>query len=251
MIQKELLGLYYKLKNHVSFTLATRLRAKHHCLLCQTLTTQRICKPCQEQFLHSPTYRCTCCGIPLKHSALFCGGCLQNMPDFDRTFSPYIYQTPLSDLIIRFKQKHDFFAGKALSLLFSKQVKNYYVQQHLPLPDLITPVPQHWKKQWARSFNQAAFFSTDLSKQLSIPIFNDVKRIKTPPEQKNLDRKTRIKNLQNNFMVTSPLNGEDIAIIDDVMTTGATANALANALKEAGAGKVSVWVLARTPKGNG
>ena len=251
MIQKELLGLYYKLKNHVSLTLATWFNTKHRCLLCHTLTTQRICKPCQQQFFHSPTHRCTCCGIPLAHSALFCGGCLQDTPHFDRTFSPYIYQTPLSDLIIRFKQKHDFFAGKALSNLLKKHLQDYYLQQHLPLPTLITSVPQHWKKQWLRGFNQAAFFADDLSRQLSIPVFNHVKRIKAPSDQKNLDRKTRINNLHNNFIVTSPLNGEDIAIIDDVMTTGATSNALAKALKDAGAGQVTIWALARTAKGNG
>jgi ComF family protein len=248
MIQKELLGLYYKLKNRVSLTLATRLRSKHHCLLCHTLTTKRICQSCQTQFLHSPIHRCTCCGIPLTHNALFCGDCLQHTPCFDRTFSPFIYQTPLSDLIIRFKEKHDFFAGKALSDVFTKQIQDHYVQQHIPLPDLIVAVPQHWKKQWARGFNPAAFFADTISRQLSIPIFTDVKRTKAVAEQKNLSRHARIKNLQRGFTITSQLQGENVAIIDDVMTTGSTANALAQALKKAGAKQVTIWALARTPK---
>lgn len=184
----------------------------------------------------------------MNHSSLFCGDCLQNTPHFDRTFSPYLYQAPISDLIIRFKQKNDFFAGKALSELFCQQVKKYYIQQHLPLPDLITPVPQHWKRQWQRGFNHTVFFTNDLSHLLSIPIFTDIKREKHLPDQKSLSKEERIKNLKDSFSIASHLEGKSIAIVDDVMTTGATANTLAKALKEAGAGQVTVWSLTRTPK---
>jgi ComF family protein len=156
----------------------------------------------------------------------------------------------LSDLIIQFKQKRDFVAGKALSELFAKAIRHHYRQQHLPLPDLIAPVPQHWKSQWQRSFNHAIIFSHEISQQLSIPIFKALKRVRATPPQKALDKKARLANLQQSFHITDSLNGEHIAIVDDVMTTGATANTLAQALKAAGAGKVTIWVLARTPKPN-
>jgi ComF family protein len=118
----------------------------------------------------------------------------------------------------------------------------------MPLPDLIVTVPQHWKKQWLRGFNPAAFFTDDISKQLSIPIFTNVKRTKAVADQKSLSRQARIKNLQNSFAITSRLDNKNMAIIDDVMTTGSTANALAAALKAAGAKQVAIWALARTPK---
>lgn len=254
MIQKELRRLYSKLVNCLFFVLFRirntlgQLTFKHQCILCQETSTKRLCQPCSQQFLYSPNYRCTCCGLPLSHSAIFCGECLQHTPAFDRTFSPYIYQPPLSELIVRFKQKKDFFVGKALADIFAAQIKNHCLQQHLPLPDLITPTPLHWKKRSLRGFNQAAFFTDTISRQLNIPVFKDISINNASLEQKNLSRKQRLNNLKNNISITSNLNGEHIAIVDDVMTTGATANALATALKKAGASKVTVWVLARTPK---
>jgi ComF family protein len=268
MIQQECLRLYSRIKlfsvKHFSvkdgvfigrgynYLLAlTHLRPKHRCGLCQAISTQRLCTPCQQQFLFTPHYHCTCCALPLQHSALFCGECLKQRPHFDSTFSPYTYQAPLSNLLARFKYTGDLFIGKALAEVFAEKIRHHYQQQHIPLPDMITPVPLHWKKQWQRGFNQAYFFSHHIHQHLDIPILKKVKRIKAAPAQKNLDRKKRLRNLQHSFAVTSPLNGEHIAIIDDVMTTGATANALALTLKKRGAGKVSIWVLARTPKGNG
>ena len=66
--------------------------------------------------------------------------------------------------------------------------------------------------------------------------------------QKTLNRKQRLQNLKHCFAVKKPLNGEHIAIVDDVVTTGATANAIAETLKQAGAGKVGIWAIARTPR---
>jgi ComF family protein len=255
MTRKDLQRLYSRLKNTFSTTDAIkqslkldRLRPKHHCLLCDSRTTRRICKACQEQFFISPRYHCSCCALPLSHSALFCGECLRTTPDFDRTFSPFLYQKPLSDLLIHFKENTDLFAGKALSDLFAKKIQDYYLQQHLPFPDLIVPVPLHWKKQWQRGFNHSIFLADNLSRALSIPVFKDSRRTQQAPEQKALKRTARLNNIKHSFTVTSSLDGEHVVIVDDVMTTGATVNALAKTLKQAGASYVSVWVVARTAK---
>ncbi len=184
----------------------------------------------------------------MHHHALFCGECLKDTPDFDRTFSPYLYQPPLSNMLISFKQSHDFYAGKTLADIFVKDIKQHYMQYHLPYPDFIVAMPQHWYKQWKRGFNHAIFFAEAASKHLSIPLFKKVIRRKNTPDQKGLSRKQRLLNLNQAFDISTILNGEHIAIVDDVMTTRASANALARELKKAGAGQVSVWVLARTPK---
>lgn len=228
--------------------LKRKLNIKYPCILCNSISNKRLCKPCHYQFFQSSQYQCTCCALPLLHSAIFCGECLKIRPHFNHTVSPYLYQKPLSTLLFHFKQQGDFYTGKALSELFSQKIKQYYLQQHRPYPDLITPMPQHWKKQRERGFNHTVFFAHDISKKMRIPIFKNVKRIKGGLEQKELNRKTRLKNLQNSFSISQSLNGEHIAIIDDVMTTGATANALAETLKKAGAGQVTIWVLSRTPK---
>ncbi len=82
---------------------------------------------------------------------------------------------------------------------------------------------------------------------MGIAQFDQSRRVKGTKPQKALSKKERIKSLRNSFLVTKPLNGKSIVIVDDVMTTGATVNSLATELKRAGAGSISVWVLARTP----
>jgi ComF family protein len=170
------------------------------------------------------------------------------MPAFDRVHSPYLYQAPLSNLIFQFKEQHDFFVGRALADIWCNSIKQHMTQQHTPLPDMITAVPLHWRKQGQRGFNQSAFFAHIIHQKLNIPLFKDVKRTESAPEQKNLDRQQRLTNLKHSFTVTRSLSNVHVVIIDDVMTTGATVNALTIALKKAGAAKVSVWVLARVPK---
>jgi ComF family protein len=224
------------------------LNIPHRCALCDSKTSQRICTLCQQQFLYAPRYQCSVCALPLAHSALLCGGCLKKMPTYDRVHSPYLYQAPLSKLIFQFKEQRNFYTGQALADIWCNRIKQHMIQQHIPLPDMMTAVPLHWRKQYQRGFNQSAFFAGAIHKKLNIPLFTHVKRTQSAVEQKHLDRKKRLKNLEHSFTVTSPLNNAHVVIVDDVMTTGATANALAIALKKAGASKVSVWVLARVPK---
>ena len=222
------------------------IRLKHHCLLCDETSPTRICHHCQG-FLIKPQHSCQQCALPLRYFALYCGQCLKQAPAYDNVFSPFLYQAPISQLILAYKQKGHEYVGKGLSDIFCESVFHYYQQQHLPLPSLITPVPLHWRGQWGRGFNQSAFFSRELSKHLGIKYFDGSRRIKATKPQKALSQKERIKSLRNSFLVTPPLNGESIVIVDDVMTTGATVNTLAAEFKKAGAGTISVWVLARTP----
>jgi len=234
---------------HLFSHLKYHLSLKHHCLLCNEANKYRICSYCQN-FLAKPIYSCQRCALPLKHFALFCGQCLKHPPAYDTVFSPYLYQAPLKQLLYDYKQKGYEYAGKALGDLFYQSIIQHYQQQHLPLPTLIAPVPLHWQDQWLRGFNQSEFFSCLLSKQLTIKHFDQIKRIKRTQPQKELNRKQRINSLRNSFIVKRGLQGESIAIIDDVMTTGATANTVATALKDSGAGQVTIWALARTlPRG--
>lgn len=262
MIPKEWARLYNKLLNwlvaqfsshHIRTTihsLKQKLHILHRCALCDSSDHSRICRRCMTQLFHSPKYSCSVCALPLAHTALLCGECLRHIPEFDRTYSPYIYEKPLSNLVIRFKEQRDFFAGKALADIFCQRISAQMIQRHQPMPDLITAIPLHWKKQVNRGFNQSAFFAHYLSQHMNIPLFTHVKRTESSPPQKSLDRKQRLNSMRNSFSITRPLNHEHIVIVDDVMTTGATVSALTIALKKAGAGKVSVWVLARVPKTN-
>ncbi len=235
----------YQLKELFS-CLKHHLALKHHCLLCDEANEYRICTHCQG-FLTRPHHSCQRCALPLQHFALFCGQCLKQPPAYDAVFSPYLYQTPLNQLLYDYKQKGHEYVGKALGDLFCQSVSLHYQQQHLTLPTLVTPVPLHWQDQWRRGFNQAELFSRLLSKHLALEHFDQIKRIKRSQPQKELTRKQRINNLRNSFVVNGDLKGQSIAIVDDVMTTGATANTVSTTLKKAGATQVIVWVLARTP----
>ncbi|MGC8121188.1 ComF family protein [Marinobacter sp. VGCF2001] len=114
-------------------------------------------------------------------------------------------------------------------------------------PDLLVPAPMHWMRRWQRGFNQAQDIAEVVGRRLDLPVnAHLVKRTRRVRSQRTLDRAHRLANLQNLFRVTGPVPPH-IAIVDDVVTTGATARALASVLADAGAREIQIWALARTP----
>ena len=175
-----------------------------------------------------------------------CGQCLSNSPDFDHVHCAFLYQTPLDRLIYGFKGQRQFTIGRALAELLRASVEDHHYTDN-DLPDRIAATPLFWRKQWFRGFDQSVFLSSYLSRQLGIRRFNGLRRINSNDEQKTLTRRQRLSNLKQCFAVNKVLNGEHIALVDDIVTTGATANTIAKTLKQAGAGKVTIWAIARTP----
>jgi ComF family protein len=116
----------------------------------------------------------------------------------------------------------------------------------LSRPDVLLPVPLHRQRLRQRGFNQALELARPVSRRLCIPLdpWLAVRNKATIP-QASLSPKDRYRNVRDAFQVKKDVSGLKIAIIDDVMTTGHTANALANTLKKAGAREISVWVFAR------
>lgn len=226
------------------------LKLNHSCCLCLETTPKRLCTECEQDFLVTPLNPCYCCGLPQTLPDVLCGECLTLPPAYDQTYSPFLYCKPLSDLILQFKAQNDCVAGEALAQLFSEKIQNlrHTSQPPLQLPDLLTAVPSHWTKRWQRGFNPAEVFCRHISKDLNIPMYTAIRRQKSQVhDQKKLSRKERNRAMRNAFIAKKPLVGKHIAIVDDVMTTGATVNAVAYALKNAGASYVTVWALARTP----
>ena len=170
-----------------------------------------------------------------------CGHCLSQSPAFDETHAPFIHQSIIRHLIA--------------SLKFNKQYKNarllgYLLATHLQktseMPELIIPVPLHTLRYQERGFNQTIEIAKTVSKRLNIPI--DTKsciRNRNTPHQTNLPAKQRNKNIKNAFQVIKLIDAQHIAILDDVMTTGATVNELAKVLKKSGVTRVDVWVCGR------
>jgi len=116
--------------------------------------------------------------------------------------------------------------------------------------DAIVPVPLHWRRQWARRFNQAALLSEVVSKTSDVPVAHTaLKRVKATPQQVGLSQSERALNVQGAFRVPpaakAAVEGRRLILIDDVITTGATVDACARALNRAGAAHVDVLVFAR------
>lgn len=217
-----------------------------NCLLCGEQSQQHICQPCLALIEHNHKC-CKLCALPLSISGETCGECLKKAPDYDQLIAPFIYQAPLSNLIMSFKQSNTTIAHQLMCKLFCEAIAEFYTNQPQEIPQTVTPVPLYWLRHLQRGFNQAAMLSYSVSCALNIEHKHLFKRVKTSKEQKLSSRKQRLKNLKDSFIIEESVTGKHIAIVDDVMTTGATVNQLATLLKQAGASSVSVWLLARTP----
>jgi ComF family protein len=112
--------------------------------------------------------------------------------------------------------------------------------------DAVVPMPLHWRRRWQRGFNQSELLSREIARKWNVPVRALVRRKKATAPQAGLTSAERRKNVQGAFAVkTSRVNGMRLLLIDDVLTTGATAGACARQLKRAGAAHVTFLALAR------
>lgn len=170
-----------------------------------------------------------------------CGRCLTKNPSFDETHAPFLYDDVMRFLITQLKFQQRYKHARLLGTLLAN-----YLAETTELAECIIPIPLHPKRYRQRGFNQSIEIARHLSNQLAIPLdLNSCVRQKDTPHQTGLPAKQRRKNIKNAFSVIKPLHYQHIAIVDDVMTTGATAEALAQALKRHGVSRVDVWVCAR------
>lgn len=222
------------------------------CLLCGSTHSHNlalICAYCLEELPNLKTYpyRCTCCALPLTSDATHCGQCLAHPPAFTRTLIPFLYKHPLDGLIHQFKYRRQLTSGKLLGELLL-----HITQQETLLPDLLVPTPIHWRRRWQRGFNQTEVLAHQLSKQLRIPVSYACLQPTPTHSQKGLSRTERLNNSRRRFVIDTKtktqIQNAHIALIDDVVTTTATARALSELLITAGAKQVDIWALARTPE---
>ncbi len=194
---------------------------------------------------------CACCGIPFVvaiEADMRCPTCLDTPPDFDVARAAMVYDAISSPLISALKF-HDQWAGL-----------ERYVQMMLRLgrpcmvgADMLVPVPLHWRRLLRRKFNQSALLAYGLSAQTGVACVPEMlQRVRYTKPQMRLNRATRLANVKRAFAVpegaAALLHDKVVVLVDDVVTTGATANACARALKKAGAREVRVLALARTVK---
>lgn len=193
--------------------------------------------------VETPKHTCEQCALPLTEAGI-CGECLSTQPAFDETICSFYYEAPIDRLIHQFKFQRHIASGHWLGDQLAQTLQQMGAQA-----DLLLPVPLHWRRQWYRGFSQSAVIAQRIHRALPIPLTHAVSRIQHTPHQRGLSLKARASNVKKSFRVEHPSIVKDahIAIIDDVVTTGATVNALAKSLKHAGARRVSIWAIARTP----
>ncbi|MBK5527178.1 ComF family protein [Pseudomonas sp. TH06] len=221
------------------------------CLLCDEPAEAEmpICVACEIELPWLGDH-CQTCALPLSRAGLTCGECLLEPPTFERVVAPWLYGFPLDSLITRFKHNAKWPFGHLLADVLGQYLHHRF-DEGLPRPDALLPVPLASQRLRQRGFNQAAMLARWLSTSLGLPCEETVlRRIKDTDAQQDLDAKARKRNLRQAFALVpdAAVQGRHLALVDDVLTTGATAQALARLLMEAGAARVDVYCLARTPK---
>lgn len=229
------------------------LKNKQTCLLCDETTNDTsfaLCAPCERELPWLGDH-CQVCALPLPMAHLTCGHCLKHPPAFHQVIVPWTYRFPVDSLISRFKHQAKWPFGRLLAELLGQFLHYRFDNTELTRPDKLLPVPMADKRLRQRGYNQAAMLAQWLSPQLSITCDETVLlRPRETLAQQDLDAKARQRNLRSAFTLADGacVKGLHLALIDDVLTTGATANSLARLLIKAGARQVDVYCLARTPK---
>ena len=215
------------------------------CLLCRQPCDDQplLCSWCQ-QSLHQPCRKCRLCATPLpEHHAeneLLCGRCQRRPPPWERLQVIGDYQLPYSLLIPRLKYSGQILLAPLLARLLADHLEGD------DPPEAIIPVPLHWWRQWWRGFNQAEEIGLALGALTGIPCDTRLlRRIRATPQQTRLSAGQRRRNLRGAFQI-APHHYRHVALLDDVVTTGATAGQLTRLLHESGIARVEVWAICRT-----
>ncbi|BDU14920.1 ComF family protein [Lysobacter auxotrophicus] len=214
------------------------------CLVCDERGSNGrvLCAYCHES-LPWLAAACSRCALPLGTGSGPCGDCLRRPPPQHATRSPFLYRTPLDRLLPRAKFHGDLAGLRLLSGLMGDGL----VDADRPLA--LVPIPLHRDRLRRRGYDQALELARPLARRLGVPLRDDLlRRVRATAAQSRLDAGARRRNLRGAFEVCAgPPLPAHVALVDDVMTTGATARSAATALLRAGVARVDVWVCARVP----
>lgn len=199
-----------------------------------------LCGGCRTGLPRLPAARCPICALPNPTSEA-CGRCLQKPPAFDRVVCALSYAYPANALVLGLKYR----GGLAFARPLAARLADALEAE--PYPDIVIPMPLSAGRLAGRGFNQAAELArlavSAFGLQLSTTL---ARRNRDCAPQASLPWKERARNVRNAFDCEVDLQGKSIAVVDDVLTTGATLNELSLALKRQGATQVTGWIAART-----
>ena len=215
-----------------------------HCCLCQWPCpgSLPLCVDCRAELVRNPTC-CVRCALPLVTSNALCGQCLAHPPAFDKVVAPLLYSEYVAFMLGRWKFKGD---QSLTPLMADLWLQEAGISKQ---PDVLVPVPLHWFRRWRRGYNQAELLARWLAPAFAGLQVNTqlLRRARATTAQSGMNAHQRARNMRDAFTVNGSCDNLRVALVDDVLTTGATAGEAALALRQAGAVRVDIWCLARTP----
>ena len=218
------------------------LMLPHYCIACERRTWRPLdlCEAC-ETALPWIVAPCIQCGLP-DGTTDICASCHVRPPDFCSTIAALRYEGEPQRWVQKLKYGQGFRAGAVLGTLLAANVKRRMTVR----PDVIVPIPLAAVRLLRRGHNQAYALAKRCKRSLGIPLRPTLlTRRKNTQPQTGLGRRGRARNVAGAFHAESAVAGLHVALVDDVMTTGATLNAAARACRKSGAARVDVWVATR------
>ena len=201
------------------------LSTNRHCVLCQQTSSTLICHYCTDDlpYLELHRFGCDLLNVPKIRQGLL-------TPCYDRLVAIGDYRWPYSYLIKRLKFGHTLMFANALAEIFCATLST----EDVKLPKAILPIPLHPRRLVKRGYNQSYQIAHQIGLELNIPIFpNAIFRNKSTLPQTELSASARKTNLKGAFSLKKKITTNHIAVFDDVITTGATANEVCTVIKQA------------------
>jgi len=216
-----------------------RLLFSGNCFLCRGKAADILCAECDADLPRLTGTHCPRCALASPRGAV-CGRCLARAPQYDATVAALAYEFPADVLVQALKFRGELALAPYLGDLLSKCISDKNV-------DCIIPVPLSSVRLRERGYNQALEIARSVAAAGGIRLAPELcERARDTPAQMGLPLAERAKNVRGAFHCPRLVAGAKVAVLDDVMTTGATLEEIAGTLKRAGAAHVENWVIART-----
>ena len=207
-----------------------------NCYLCRGAAVGTLCTACDADLPRLTGPRCPRCALDSPRGEL-CGRCLTEAPHYDATVAALAYEFPADTLVHALKFRGELALARVLGELLSQKISNLEI-------DCVIPVPLSAARLRERGYNHAAEIARHFARsKLDLTL---CERSRDTPPQMELPFAERRRNVRGAFRCTRAIAGASVAVVDDVMTTGATFDEIARTLKHAGVARVVNWVVART-----
>ena len=216
---------------------------KWRCLSCgkEIFSGKYFCDECEDNLPYIDKYYCEHCGRKLNAPSEYCTSCKGKSIYVDKARSLYNYDKNISTLIQQLK----YYDKRFIAEVFGESLANLYRKSYFNA-DCLCFIPMTAKAKKKRGYNQSQLIANALSKHIGVPVLELVSKEKETKRQAKLNREERLKNLKGCFKPKSKkeIEGKTILLIDDVLTTGATSESVANVLKNKGAKAVYLLTVA-------